>query len=305
MKKCVIVDAYNVASVARYAYWGSPEIPDPNDYSLVCVFFNLITAYLDVFDPDFFVIAYDGKDYLRKKFFDKYKDGRNDPNKDIFRKQAWECLEISHRFFPISVFGKDGYEADDVIASYVEKYEDIFFEIVSSDNDLLQIVQKHSERARLYNPVRRDYVEFKYPDVDCVAYKALVGDRSDNIPSVTGEKTALKLLRGEICFGEWIRDGITRSEKKPKEEVFQRNLQLVDLVGPFRINSLIDEVFFKNNVKLKKENAINYLKEANLLPYMESDIDKIFNRWKKWLDFLEINKQDAPIDLEERARRYG
>ncbi|MBE9474329.1 MAG: DNA polymerase I, partial [Chloroflexi bacterium] len=100
----------------------------------------------------------------------------------------------------------EGYEADDVLGSVAVKAVDagLGVKIITGDKDLLQLV---NDRVMVSLPGRslsdaKDYllddvIEFigVRPD-QIVDFKALVGDKSDNIPGVrgVGEKTAVKLL---------------------------------------------------------------------------------------------------------------
>jgi len=110
----------------------------------------------------------------------------------------------------IPIFEVPGFEADDLIGSLAKQATEKKLEtvIITGDNDTLQLVsplvkvmmpgghrQKFSE-ARLYDD---EAVEEKY-GVDpllLVDYKGLVGDKSDNIPGVSGvgDKTARQLIQ--------------------------------------------------------------------------------------------------------------
>ena len=131
-----------------------------------------------------------------------------------------------------------GYEADDLIASFVAQHPDDFKLILSSDRDMLQLIDGKTyilvqtrgvTELKVYTPevFRADY---GFGPERFVDYKALRGDPSDNIPGVkgVGEKTAKKLI---AQFGslEGVYEKI--SEVKPerirqalegaREDVFQ------------------------------------------------------------------------------------
>jgi len=107
----------------------------------------------------------------------------------------------------IPIFTRDGFEADDVLATLARQAEakGVDTLIVTGDRDILQVVTDHihvltSGRSFsdiiLYTP---ESVRAKYglgPD-QLVDYKALLGDKSDNIPGVKGigEKGATDLLQ--------------------------------------------------------------------------------------------------------------
>jgi len=110
-----------------------------------------------------------------------------------------------------------GYEADDLIASFVAQHPGDFKLILSSDRDMLQLIDDKTyvlvqtrgvTELKVYTPdvFRADYGFGPELFVD---YKALRGDPSDNIPGVKGV--------GEKVKPERIRKAL----EDAREEVFQ------------------------------------------------------------------------------------
>jgi DNA polymerase-1 len=104
------------------------------------------------------------------------------------------------------VFGVSGYEADDVIATLARDFaatgEHVC--VISGDRDLFQVIR---ERVEVLFIGRRGQPHVRYDEAAIASrfaltpeqlpsYVALVGDSSDNLPSVrgVGEKTAQKLI---------------------------------------------------------------------------------------------------------------
>ncbi|HMD82336.1 MAG TPA: 5'-3' exonuclease H3TH domain-containing protein, partial [Anaerolineales bacterium] len=106
--------------------------------------------------------------------------------------------------FNIPRLEMEGFEADDVLGSIarIAATQGLGVKIITGDRDLLQLV---NERTAVYlagddqNYVTDEDVIRKLgvPPAQVVDYKALVGDKSDNIPGVAGigEKTAISLLQ--------------------------------------------------------------------------------------------------------------
>ena len=112
-------------------------------------------------------------------------------------------------------FSKEGFEADDVIASAVKKHKNEYLiNIVSHDKDLYQLID---ENVRIYSPAKkalydRDGCFEKYgvfPE-QIRDFLAICGDTADNIPGVKGigDKGAKKLL-DEFGSLEGIYENIT------------------------------------------------------------------------------------------------
>ncbi|GAB6183681.1 DNA polymerase I [Thermodesulfovibrio hydrogeniphilus] len=137
----------------------------------------------------------------RHKVYEDYKVTRPETPKDLpiqidYIKKIVDSLGISRIELP-------GYEADDIIASVVEKLkdEDFNFYIVTLDKDMMQIV---SDRVKIYDPfndllIDKESVLKKFGVLPekLTDFMALVGDSIDNIPGVKGigEKTAAELIK--------------------------------------------------------------------------------------------------------------
>ncbi len=142
---------------------------------------------------------------FRQEMFDEYKATRQQTPEDLI-KQIPAAYEIANAL-GLYVLGAEGFEADDLIATLVQKFGSQFGKvwIITSDKDLMQLVTDHVHLLRAetgvselkrYDPER---IQEKY-GIDAsqfVDYLALIGDSSDNIPGVNGigPKTAVKLLQ--------------------------------------------------------------------------------------------------------------
>ena len=94
------------------------------------------------------------------------------------------------------------YEADDLIATYVEQILDAGAKvtIVSSDKDLMQLFKKN---VRIYDPMKNKFIseediknKFGVVSNTVIDVQSLAGDSSDNVPGVPGigVKTAAELI---------------------------------------------------------------------------------------------------------------
>jgi DNA polymerase-1 len=152
--------------------------------------------------PEYMAVAFDTGKTFRHEMFPDYKATRAKMPDDL-RPQIERIREMVD-IFNLPRLEMEGYEADDVLGSVARfaAEQGLGIKIITGDRDLLQLV---NERTAVY--VAGDdktYVtdqdvsnsKFGIPPQQVVDYKAIVGDKSDNIPGVpgVGEKTALKLL---------------------------------------------------------------------------------------------------------------
>ncbi|MCC6569470.1 MAG: DNA polymerase I, partial [Anaerolineales bacterium] len=151
--------------------------------------------------PEYLAVAFDVGKTFRDEIFPEYK-GTRDKMPDDLRPQIKRIREMVDAF-NIPRLELEGYEADDVLGSVarIAAEQGLGVKIVTGDRDLLQLVDK---RTSVYLAgddktfIRDEDVTQKLgvPPKQVVDYKALVGDKSDNIPGVAGvgEKTAIALL---------------------------------------------------------------------------------------------------------------
>jgi DNA polymerase-1 len=150
------------------------------------------------------MVAFDTGKTFRDDLYSDYKGTREKMPDDLVIQMVRVRQLVDA--FNIPRIELEGYEADDVLGSVAVKAVDagLGVKIITGDKDLLQLVNdrvivslpgKSLSDAKDY--LRDDVIEFigVRPD-QIVDFKALVGDKSDNIPGVrgVGEKTAVKLL---------------------------------------------------------------------------------------------------------------
>ncbi len=139
---------------------------------------------------------------FRNDIYEPYKANRDAPPEELV--PQFPLIRDAVRAFGLAPLVEDGFEADDLIATYAAKAAEAGAEvtIVSGDKDLMQLV---GGKVRMYDPMpgneRRigtEEVEVRFgvgPD-RVVDVQALAGDSTDNIPGVPGIgiKTASALI---------------------------------------------------------------------------------------------------------------
>ncbi|MBE9127802.1 MULTISPECIES: DNA polymerase I [unclassified Coleofasciculus] len=180
------------------------------------VCFGFLKSLLEIMSseqPQSIAVAFDlGLPTFRHEADDTYKADRPDTPEDFIPdlKNLQELLQA----FNLPVLTSPGYEADDVLATLAKQGSEKGYQvkILTGDRDLFQLVDPEKQISVLYfskdflkggrsNPpteIGTEQVKEKLgitPE-QVVDYKALCGDKSDNIPGVNGigDKTAVSLL---------------------------------------------------------------------------------------------------------------
>ncbi|MCD6426860.1 MAG: DNA polymerase I [Caldisericaceae bacterium] len=204
MKKLVLIDG---SSILYRAFFALPHFVTKNGEPTGALygFLRMLLHVLKEEKPDYLIIAFDKKaPTIRHEIFADYKAQR--PKMPDELSAQFETIHEILSAFKIPVLEKEGYEADDVIATVAKKAEEKGIEtvVISGDMDLTQLI-KDKIRVKLTRKgvtKLEEYTREKlkkdlgiYPE-QIPDYKALRGDPSDNIKGVRGigPKTAAKLL---------------------------------------------------------------------------------------------------------------
>ncbi|AUT04909.1 MULTISPECIES: DNA polymerase I [Streptococcus] len=223
--------------------------------------------------PTHILVAFDaGKTTFRTEMFADYKAGRA-KTPDEFREQFPYIREMLTAL-GVPFYDLANYEADDIIGTLdkmAEKTEVPFdVTIVSGDKDLIQLTDANTV-VEISRKGVTDFEEFTpaylmekmgLTPEQFIDLKALMGDKSDNIPGVTkiGEKTGLKLLH-EFGSLEGIYENIDSfkaSKMKEnlindKEQAFlSKTLATINTESPITIG-LEDLVYHGPNVQVLME----------------------------------------------------
>jgi len=190
-------------------------------------FFNTLFKFIKEYKIQYIGIFFDLKEpTLRHKKFQDYKIKRK-PMPDELSSQIPIIKEILQHM-GIKYFEIPGYEADDIIATFTEKFKNqhkVF--IITGDKDALQLLD---ENVKVINPANGEikdieYLKDKYnltPE-KITDLLALAGDTSDNIPGIPGigEKTALKLLSKFSSLEDLYNNVEEIKSEKLKEKIIQ------------------------------------------------------------------------------------
>ncbi|HFU3734133.1 TPA: DNA polymerase I [Streptococcus suis] len=265
--KLLLIDGSSVAFRAFFAlYHQIDRFKSPTGLHTNAIYgFHLMLDHMmKRIEPTHILVAFDaGKTTFRTEMFADYKAGRA-KTPDEFReqfpfiRQMLDAMGIKH-------YELNQYEADDIIGTLDKMAErtDIPFDvtIVSGDKDLIQLTDENTV-VEISKKGVAEFEEFTpaylmekmgITPTQFIDLKALMGDKSDNIPGVTkiGEKTGLKLLT-EFGSLEGIYehiDSMKASKMKEnliadKEQAFlSRTLATIDTQAPIEIG--LDDIVYQ------------------------------------------------------------
>jgi len=137
---------------------------------------------------------------FRTQMYSSYKAHRPDPPDDL--RPQFPLIREAVRAFDLPCLEQGGYEADDLIATYVREACEAGATamIVASDKDLMQLVK---DCVVMYDSMKDRRIgipevmeKFGVPPEKVVDVQALIGDSIDNVPGVPGigVKTAAQLI---------------------------------------------------------------------------------------------------------------
>ncbi|QOR36446.1 DNA polymerase I [Clostridium sp. 'deep sea'] len=206
MKKLVLIDGHSLAFRAFYALPLSMQTASGIFTNASYGFTSMLKKIYKDIQPDYIIVAFDkSKTTFRNEIFADYKGTRGKMPDELHEQIEYiEQLLDAHNIKQIKL---EGYEADDIIGTIskvAEQKGDIQTIIITGDRDLYQLVDKNT--AVYYtkkgisdiDEMNLNAIKTKYgiTPQQLIDVKALMGDKSDNIPGVpgVGEKTALKLI---------------------------------------------------------------------------------------------------------------
>lgn len=275
----VIVDAN---ALLHRSFHALPPLTTKKGEPTGAIYGFLLTLFKVIEDlrPEYLAVCFDlpGPTF-RHREFESYKAQRPKTPEPLVEQIA-KTKEIL-KSFNIPIFEKEGFEADDLIATISIKAKrenkNLKSYILSGDLDTLQLVDENTEVYSLGRGIRETIIyneekvfsRFGVKPEQIVDFKSLTGDPSDNIPGVEGigKKTASELLKRFKSLKNLYRtiekEGVDINQKikkillKNKERVFlsQKLIRIKkDVPLDFKIERCqIDKFNFQEGKKILKE----------------------------------------------------
>jgi len=306
-KRLIIIDSN---SIIHRAYHALPPLTTKKG-ELVNAVYGFLLVFLKIikdFHPDYIVAAFDfPAPTFRHKKYKEYK-AKRPPTPDDLRQQIPKVKEVL-KSFNVPIFEKEGYEADDIIATIKFKSQTLKVKtiIISGDSDLLQLIDKKTEvyilkkgikDAVVYNEnlVKEQFLGLRPQQL--LDFKALKGDPSDNIPGVPGigEKTAIKLIKE---FGS-LENLYSALNQQPlsKEKLINLNQRLLSLLKQYKEQSFLS----KNLSKTKKNTPINF--DIKKCQWGKFDKEKVIQTLKT-MEFFSLIEKLPNSDYQKQEKIQG
>ncbi len=235
-------------------------------------------------NPDCIAVAFDVSHHtFRTEQYEEYKANR-EQMPDTMKSQMGLIME-GLQAFNIPIYTKEGYEADDVIGTIVDKASKLGHKtiILTGDQDAFQLIDEKGSISVLI-PSKGELVEYDwarvynklgvYPD-QVIDYKALRGDTSDNIPGIKGigEKTAVKLLDRFQTLDN-VLSHIDEVDGKSLKEKLQNGVEMARLsyfLATIKKDVPIDFDFEKTNLEMPDiERVQNFLKRVQFFSFLKN-----------------------------------
>ena len=164
---------------------------------------------------------------FRSEIYPAYKANRPPPPEDLIPQFA--LIREATRAYGLPSLELDGFEADDLIATYARLGVEsgIGVTVVSSDKDLMQLVR---DGVRLMDPIKQTIIgpaevieKFGVPPDKVIDVQSLAGDSIDNVPGVPGigVKTAAQLITEYGSLEELLNQTAEIKQPKRRESLEQ------------------------------------------------------------------------------------
>lgn len=290
--KFIIIDG---SSLMYRAFFALPPLMTTTGFytNAITGFANMLGRIIQDYKPNSMVVAFDkSRKTFRTEMFKEYKGTRDKTPEEL--KSQFPMLREFLAAVGIKFIELDNYEADDIIGTLAteagrEKEHSL---VVTGDKDALQLINEYTDvlftKRGINDTVVYDVEKFKenYEGLmprKLIDLKALMGDKSDNIPGVAGigEKTALKLI---TQFGDL--DNLLNHIDEVKGAKLQEKLR--DNQDDAKLSYELATICCEAPVKYEPEE----FKITPSLPELESfcqkyELKTVFNRLKKLLAFAE------------------
>jgi len=302
MSKVCLIDGSGYVFRAFYAL---PNMTSPSGVPVNAVygFVTMFMRLLKTIPCDYCLVLLDAhRQNFRNEIYKEYKTNRADPPELLV--PQFELIRQAIKAMGLPYVEQEGYEADDLIATYSKKaladgHEVV---IVSADKDLMQLIRSG---ITFYDGMKEKF--FTDEDVKekfgvlpnrVVDVQALAGDKIDNIPGVPGIglKTAAELIN-EFGSLQGVFDNIENITKVRRKELLREHEN--DAKISLKLVTLKDDVPLEHEIEEFKCHGPD---SAELLAFVDSlGFKAIRPKLEKWALERQCNKTDDATEPKNES----
>ena len=268
--------------------------------------------------PTHFAVIFDAaRKTFRNEIYSDYKANRSEAPDDLA--PQFEYIRKSVVAFNLPSVDLPNYEADDLIATYVEQIlaKGAKVTIVSSDKDLMQLYRKD---VRIFDPMKNKFItpedivtKFGVGPEKVIDVQSLAGDSSDNVPGVPGigVKTAAELINKYGTLEKLLDNAQEIKQNKRRETLIENkdkaiiSKKLVTLMKDAPVEKKIEEFDLKEIDKDKlykflREMEFNRLLSSVISAYGEPKLGEATKEAKPEKKQQNINKKNYYLITSEK-----
>jgi len=247
-------------------------------------------------NPDYIVACFDVAALtFRHQKFEGYKAKRPKTPEEI-KTQLPKIKEVL-KVFEVPIFEKEGFEADDLIATISTRAEkennQLETYILSGDFDTLQLVDKNTKVYTMGKGIKETVVydeekilsRFGVKPEQMVDFKALTGDPSDNISGVSGvgKKTAANLLKNYGSLDDLYQkiDPSSSSAKRDTTGQGKNEADIKPRIKETLLKNKTQAFFARTLIEVKKDVDINFnIKECQFGNFNQKKVENILSEFE-------------------------
>lgn len=271
-ERLIVIDGY---SLVFRAYHSMPALSRPDGVPVGAVygFTSMMLRLIADMKASHIVMVFDtgGKNY-RHELYPEYKANRPPAPEDLI--PQFPLMRTAAQALNIHILEQRGYEADDIIATLANralaKQEEVL--IVSSDKDLMQLINDHT---KMYDAMKGKIVgakevkeKFGVPPSQMLDLLSMVGDSADNVPGIPGigPKTAALLLDEYGTLDNILANTPNIKQEKRRQsieqshEIVKLSKRLIALTDDVPLNVTLDDLRTK---PIDPHKLLAFLEEQN------------------------------------------
>ena len=265
--------------------------------------------------PTHFAVIFDSaRKNFRNKIYKDYKANRAEAPEDLA--PQFEYIRKSVEAFNVTSAEMLNYEADDLIATYVEQIlkKGAKVTIISGDKDFMQLVKPG---VRLFDPMKSKILgnkevkeKFGVEPNKVIDVQALAGDSSDNVPGVPGIgiKTAAELINKYKSLEKVLEKAHEIPQNKRRETILENkdkailSRKLVELKSDVSVKQKIETFALK---EIDKEKLYDFLREmefnrllSQVISHYGESIEKKIAKHNNYIKF-DLKKYQTILKISE------